>query len=195
MIGGSSVAVFLLTAGETVRFLRPLALLSPRARSKPSGVDGEANDFEINKTFAASGIEQSATGGEWRLVLQGGWTLSLSRDELLSMPQSTAVLPIACVEGWSTVQRWSGVRLAYLAHLVGVERAVSAFVDSLEKPGEPFRSVTLSADQVWDPLSLLALRVNGGDLSLDHGFPARIVIPAAPGVHCTKWVSQIAFGT
>jgi DMSO/TMAO reductase YedYZ molybdopterin-dependent catalytic subunit len=35
--------------------------------------------------------------------------------------------------------------------------------------------------------------VNGEDISLDHGFPARIVVPAAPGVHCTKWVSRMTF--
>jgi len=28
---------------------------------------------------------------------------------------------------------------------------------------------------------------------MDHGFPARIIIPALPGVHCTKWVRAIEF--
>ena len=28
-------------------------------------------------------------------------------------------------------------------------------------------------------------------LSLDHGYPARVIIPALPGVHNTKWVSRI----
>ncbi|MGZ4514873.1 MAG: molybdopterin-dependent oxidoreductase, partial [Mycobacterium sp.] len=40
---------------------------------------------------------------------------------------------------------------------------------------------------------LLALRVNGADLSPDHGFPARIIVPALPGVHNTKWVESIVF--
>jgi DMSO/TMAO reductase YedYZ molybdopterin-dependent catalytic subunit len=35
--------------------------------------------------------------------------------------------------------------------------------------------------------------VNGEDLSLDHGFSARIIVPALPGVHNTKWVSKLAF--
>lgn len=193
MIGGSSVSVFLLTAGETVRFLRPLALLSPRARSKPTGVNGKENDFEINKTFVAAAIDPVATRSSWRLRLQGHRYVSLTRDELLRLPQTTAELPISCVEGWSTVQRWTGVRLSDLARLAGVEGAVPVYVESLERPGEPFRSATLASNQMSDPLSLLALRVNGADLSLDHGFPARIVVPAAPGVHCTKWVSELRF--
>ena len=44
-----------------------------------------------------------------------------------------------------------------------------------------------------DPDALLALMVNGVDLSSDHGFPARIIVPALPGVHCTKWVRSIEF--
>ena len=37
------------------------------------------------------------------------------------------------------------------------------------------------------------LKVNGADLSLDHGYPARLIVPALPGVHNTKWVSEIRF--
>jgi DMSO/TMAO reductase YedYZ molybdopterin-dependent catalytic subunit len=47
---------------------------------------------------------------------------------------------------------------------------------------------------VRNPDSLLALRVNGVDLSPDHGYPARIIVPALPGVHNTKWVRSIEFG-
>ena len=45
-----------------------------------------------------------------------------------------------------------------------------------------------------DPDSLLALRVNGADLSPDHGYPARVIMPASPGVHNTKWVTSLTFG-
>jgi DMSO/TMAO reductase YedYZ molybdopterin-dependent catalytic subunit len=193
LVFGSSGAVFLLTAGQTLRPIRSLALLSPRARSKPTGAAGGANDFEINRTFVASGIAPAGTGAPWRLQLEGRSSRSLTRDELLALPQTTRELPIACVEGWSTVQRWTGVRLADLSGLVGVDTPGSLYVESLERPGEPFRSATLAGNQVSDPGGLLALRVNGADLSLDHGYPARIVVPGAPGVHCTKWVARLAF--
>ena len=42
-------------------------------------------------------------------------------------------------------------------------------------------------------LAMLALQVNGVDLTPDHGFPARVIVPALPGVHCTKWVRSINF--
>ena len=53
-------------------------------------------------------------------------------------------------------------------------------VESLQKGGA-LREVTLSSGQVADEQSLLALRVNGADLSLDHGYPARVIVPGAAG--------------
>jgi DMSO/TMAO reductase YedYZ molybdopterin-dependent catalytic subunit len=65
---------------------------------------------------------------------------------------------------------------------------------SLQKRGT-FRRATISRRQAADERSLLALKVNGADLSLDHGFPARLIVPALPGVHNTKWVGELAFGS
>jgi DMSO/TMAO reductase YedYZ molybdopterin-dependent catalytic subunit len=107
------------------------------------------------------------------------------------MDLHTADLPIACVEGWSTRQTWTGVRLRDLAALAGVPGPASAVVRSLETG--PFAQAELHAGQVLHPDSLLALRVNGADLSPDHGFPARLIVPAIPGVRCTKWVRSVEF--
>ena len=46
------------------------------------------------------------------------------------------------------------------------------------------------ARQIAADDSLLALKVNGEDLSPDHGYPARVIVPALPGVHNTKWVGR-----
>ncbi|MFC7590809.1 molybdopterin-dependent oxidoreductase [Nonomuraea antimicrobica] len=109
------------------------------------------------------------------------------------MPLYTYALPIACVEGWSTVQTWTGVRLADLARLAGVQPgSTGVTARSLQRVGY-FGTASLSAAQVADPRSLLALRVNGADLSLDHGYPARVIVPNAPGVHNTKWVRELDF--
>jgi DMSO/TMAO reductase YedYZ molybdopterin-dependent catalytic subunit len=106
------------------------------------------------------------------------------------MAQHDEELPIACVEGWSTRQRWSGVRLRDLGTLVGAPAGSVLHVQSLQPRGA-FRETTLGHAQHTSDQALLALRVNGADLSLDHGFPARIVVPGLPGVHCTKWVASL----
>jgi len=84
------------------------------------------------------------------------------------------------------------VPLRDLARLCGAPPGALCRVESLQPRGR-FRQVTLSSDQVEEPDTLLALRVAGRDLPLDHGYPARTIIPAAPGVHCTKWVARLTF--
>ncbi len=191
LVGAGSLFVAVLTAGQTIGgFTRGAALLLPRGRSRGSG----PNDFQVNRTAAAAAIAPADTGSDWRLTLHGpAGQLLLDRATLEAMPQHSAELPIACVEGWSTTETWSGVRLRDLAALAGIPDPARAAVWSLERFGA-FNHAVLQANQVGNPDSLLALRVNGVDLSPDHGYPARIIVPALPGVHNTKWVRSIEFG-
>ena len=190
LVGGSSLAVFLLTAGQSIGTLRPVSLLSPRTQSYGDG----PNDFQVNRTAAAAGIRPSDVGPGWALEVAAvsGRRVRFSRADLMGLKQVTADLPIACVEGWSVQQRWTGVRLSDLAALVGIRHATGARVESLERAGA-FARASLSGHQVRAREALLALQVNGADLSSDHGYPARTIIPAAPGVHNTKWVARILF--
>lgn len=195
LVGAGALGVAVLTAGQTVGGVaRQTALFLPHGRTKANG----PNDFPVNKTAAAAGIYPAAVGAAWRLTLTGGpIPVVLDRAALAAMPQHTARLPIGCVQGWSTVQTWSGVRLADLAAAAGVPAPVAARVHSLQtvadyRIGDYSRAV-LQANQIRDPEALLALRVNGVDLSPDHGYPARIIVPALPGVHNTKWVGSVDF--
>jgi DMSO/TMAO reductase YedYZ molybdopterin-dependent catalytic subunit len=188
LVGSGVLLMTTLSAGQVIGgATRGAALLLPRGRSRGAG------DFQVNKTAAAAGIDPVSTGDSWRLTLRGGPSrVVLDRAMLIRMPQHTARLPIACVEGWSTTQTWSGVRLADLARLAGVPEPGLARVTSLQRGGV-FNRASLQANQIDHPDALLALRVNGADLSLDHGYPARVIVPALPGVHNTKWVAAIEF--
>ncbi|HEY6424566.1 MAG TPA: molybdopterin-dependent oxidoreductase [Pseudonocardiaceae bacterium] len=187
MVAASSVALLGLSVGQSIGGrVRSTALLAPR------GQNPGPTDFQVNKTAAVAGV--GPVDESWRLELIGPASrVALSRAQLLALRQHTARLPIACVEGWSTgVQTWTGVRLADLAVLAGALPEARLFVESLQRGGG-FGSATLSAGQVQAPDALLALRVNGVDLTPDHGFPARVVVPALPGVHNTKWVTRMTF--
>lgn len=188
LVGGGAALVAVLTAGQTLGGpVRPLALLLPRGRSSGDG----PTDFQVNRTAEAAGITEDLTGAGWRLTLSGGPApVVLDRAGLAAMPQHTADLPIACVEGWATWQTWTGVRLRDLAAAAGVADPSSLRAVSLE-PAGAFSSARLTRGQVLDPDSLLATHVNGVELSPDHGYPARVIVPALPGVHNTKWVTAL----
>ncbi|MER7975835.1 molybdopterin-dependent oxidoreductase [Streptomyces sp. NPDC095817] len=195
-VGGGALLLAATTVGHSFDApVRETALLAPHGGPEPGSGPGA---FQINKTAASRGIDPKETGADaWRLVVAGnGRTVRLSRAQLQELPLHGSALPIACVEGWSTSdQEWRGVRLRDLAELVGydTDTAPDVVVESLQRAGA-FRVAALRYNQVRDPLSLLALSVNGADLTPDHGYPARIIVPAAPGVLNTKWVSRMTFG-
>jgi DMSO/TMAO reductase YedYZ molybdopterin-dependent catalytic subunit len=194
--GAGSLLVAALSVGQALGGpLRRTALLAPHGQEAGGG----PGNFQVNRTAAFAGIREAETGEAWRLTLAGGGQaghapVMLRRADLLRMRQHTASLPIACVEGWSTDnQAWTGVRLRDLARLAGLTRPSSVLVRSLQHGGA-FSQAVLSAEQIMNSDSLLALRVNGADLTPDHGYPARVIVPASPGVHNTKWVASLTFG-
>ncbi|MFI9262992.1 molybdopterin-dependent oxidoreductase [Streptomyces werraensis] len=194
LVGGGSLLLVATSAGRSFDGpLRHTAVLTPHGGSEPGSGPGA---FQVNKTAEYAGIRSDDTTEEaWRLTVTGRTgAVRLSRADLLAMDQHDADLPIACVEGWSTSdQAWRGVRLRDLAALVGYDEPADVFVESLQLRGT-WRHAALSAGQVADGRSLLALSVNGADLTPDHGHPARVIVPAAPGVLNTKWVTRLTFG-
>jgi DMSO/TMAO reductase YedYZ molybdopterin-dependent catalytic subunit len=181
-VGGGSAALLVANAGQSLGGpFRDLAVLAPR----------RAGGFPVNKTAHGAGVTADMVGPAYRLVVAGGpQELELTLDELLALPQATHSLTLGCVEGWSTRQSWTGVPLRELARRAGVPDPAELVVGSLQPKGV-LRQATLSSGAVADPRSLLALRVNGAPLPLDHGYPARIIVPGLPGVHNTKWVGRL----
>lgn len=182
---GVAAGGVLLTVGQTLRPLEPLALLAKRRPSKgPQGVP-------INRTADAAGIAPVMSEDDWRLNVTGpSGSRTLSHAELLALPQIVVDLPITCVEGWSADARWGGVRVRELARLVGGSDLSFVGVESTERAGV-YRRTTLPTAYAQHPDTLLALTINGQRLSRDHGFPARIIAPNRPGVLQTKWVRAL----
>ncbi len=129
---------------------------------------------------------------KWRLRITGlvGKVVELSYDELQLMPCKEILVDFHCVTGWSVRGvRWSGVPLRYLAGLVEVkDNARWVLVKGLDG-----YTATIPVEDFLHEDSLLALRLNSRPLSVEQGFPARIVIPHLYGWKGVKWVSEIVF--
>ena len=182
--GAAVGVVTLTTAGQSVSWLRGMDLLAPRDPTVgPQGLP-------INRTAAQAGVLTSALDPTWQLEVDGPRPYRLTPAQLAALPQHEAVLPIACVEGWSVNGHWGGVRLIDLLDRVGAPASAVVRITSIEQTGS-YRTATMSSEYARDPLTLLALRLGGAPLSIDHGFPARIIAPGRPGVLQTKWVRRI----
>jgi DMSO/TMAO reductase YedYZ molybdopterin-dependent catalytic subunit len=179
----SGVAV-VATAGATVPWLRDVSGLAWRTDRGSQGVP-------VNRTAAGAGVIPDAQSPDWRLEVttpSGGRSFSLA--ELNALPQTTAELPIACVEGWSQSATWTGVSFPELLRASGAQPGAQVTVTSLEKVGLYATSV-LPGEHTADDITLLALKLNGEVLDLDHGFPCRVIAPNRPGVLQTKWVTKL----
>ncbi|WP_186446839.1 molybdopterin-dependent oxidoreductase [Mycolicibacterium porcinum] len=172
------------TAGQSVPLLRELSMLAPRSGRGPQGVP-------VNRSAVAAGVLRSARASEYRLtVTNGSQVRDFSLAELQALPQTTRRLPIACVEGWSVDAEWTGVMLSRLIAEVGASSGSDVRMISLEPPG-PYSRTVLPARHARDSATLIALRLNGEPLALDHGYPCRLIAPSRPGVLQTKWLSRI----
>ncbi|CAN5308277.1 molybdopterin-dependent oxidoreductase [soil metagenome] len=181
----ATAAVVGLTAGQSFRLFDVTNLFAPRKNG--TGPQG----LPVNRTAKAADVEQSATSSEWRLTVANGATeRTLNYAELSAMPQYESVLPIACVEGWSQYATWRGVRVKDLVDLVGADVSADLRIVSLQT-NSMYGQTTMQAEFARDDLTLVALEVDGAVLDLDHGYPARIIAPARPGVLQTKWLSRI----
>lgn len=149
------------------------------------------NALPVNRTAKAAKVIDDAMSADWKLtVTAGNVSKTFTRTELEALTQYEVTLPIACVEGWSQLASWKGPRLKDLMDSVGAHPGSSVRATSLEK-GSSYAVTTMEPEFARDDLTLIALEVDGATLDIDHGFPARVIAPARPGVLQTKWLTSV----
>jgi len=133
---------------------------------------------------------------EWRLRIHGmvDQELTLTYEDLLAREMTEAWVTLCCVSnpvGGDLIGNawWSGVRIADLLAEAGVQPGADAVKQTSEDGwtcGTPLEALTDGRD------ALLAVAMNGQPLPVEHGFPARLVVPGLYGfVSATKWVVDL----
>jgi DMSO/TMAO reductase YedYZ molybdopterin-dependent catalytic subunit len=136
----------------------------------------------------------------WDPAVRGPWFLEvggavkrparLSLAELAKLPSITQRVNHYCVEGWTAVMEWTGVRVSTLARLVGLEEGVG-YVD--------FDSFDSGYHESWDlesathPQTLIAYGSRGEWISAMHGAPARLHSPVKLGYKSVKYLTRVTF--
>jgi Oxidoreductase molybdopterin binding domain len=180
--GGAGVGVVALTTvGQVIPTLEPIALLAPRRpKQGPLGVP-------INMTAKAAAIEVPAS---YRLTVLGPRSFDLDLASVEAVPFVERHIPLACVEGWSVSARWGGPPLLDLVRRAGGDGDSTVTVVSLQHGG--FSTSIIRGSQMR--AALLATHLNGHRLTLDHGYPVRLIAPNRAGVLNTKWINRIEVG-
>ncbi len=124
--------------------------------------------------------------------------MTLTYDDLLARPQVERIVTLCCVSNevggeYISNASFQGVLLADILREAGVkDGAEQVFSTSLDgwTSGFPVAAALDGRD------AMIALGMNGEALPLEHGFPARLVVPGLYGyVSATKWLSKIDLTT
>jgi DMSO/TMAO reductase YedYZ molybdopterin-dependent catalytic subunit len=139
---------------------------------------------------------------EWRLTLDGlvsGLSVSLNiRNLLASFQVHEQITRLVCVEGWSAIAGWVGLRFDDLLRAYPpVSQAKWARLESSVNLGpwgnpDPY-FVSLDLATARHPQTLLATHLNGKPLTVEHGAPLRLLVPVKLGLKNIKAVTRISY--
>ena len=139
---------------------------------------------------------------EWRLTLDGlasGLSVSLNLRNLLgSFQVHEQITRLVCVEGWSAIAGWAGLRFEDLLRAYPpMSQAKWLRLESSVNLG-PWRNpdpyyVSLDLSTARHPQTLLATHLNGKPLTVEHGAPIRLVAPMKLGLKNIKAITRITY--
>jgi DMSO/TMAO reductase YedYZ molybdopterin-dependent catalytic subunit len=118
--------------------------------------------------------------------------VELDLDAIRSLPKHEQIIDFKCVEGWSVVTWFAGVRFSDFTAKFAPGSDKAGYV-SMVTPGDGYY-VGLDAPSAMHPQTLLAYEMNGEALTSDHGAPLRLVIPVKYGIKNIKRIGKIAYG-
>lgn len=160
-------------------------------RMAPEPSDAELTPSDAFPSYFISDDMPVAPAG-WALKVGGlvARPMVLSLEQLQRMARTDMRVRHHCVEGWSAVAAWHGVRVREIAELVGADPRAS-YVE--------FRSFDAGYWSSWDresalhPQTILAYGMNGEELYPDHGAPLRLYSAVKLGYKMVKYLTEVNF--
>jgi len=162
-----------------------------------------SSDFRPNGSIDPTDPEYLALKAkgfsDYRLVVDGlvDRPLSLSLADLRALPSRTQITRHDCVEGWSSIAKWSGARLGPLLDQAGLKKTARYIVfhcgDTLEQTldgsGQYYESIDLI--DAFHPQTILAYAMNDQPLPVPHGAPLRLRVERQLGYKQAKYIMRI----
>lgn len=166
------------------------ALFDPRrlAPELPEEDETAPEDFPAYKI----GEVYPAPPAGWALRVTGlvARPLALGVDDLRRLPVTRTRVRHHCVEGWSAVASWEGVRVSELARLAGADPR-ARYVEF--RAFEPGYFSSWDVESALHPQTVLAYGMNGAPLTREHGAPVRLYAAVKLGYKMVKYVSEVSF--
>ncbi len=132
---------------------------------------------------------------EWRLTVDGlvDHPFELTYDELRGLDAVEQVQTLECISNpvggeLISTAKWTGIRVADLLKRAGVR---SGAYDLVMTSWDGYTDSILM-EKALEPTTLVAYGMNDEVLPVEHGFPARMLIPDIYGMKNVKWVAKLS---
>jgi hypothetical protein len=188
------------------------------ARLAPTFPRAMAKEPRVNGTMGLSDMDDEPE--TWRLRVEGlaegsapapavgdggpDGAILLTMEAIQRLPRAEMVTELKCIEGWSEVVQWAGVRFADFAAAYPPARRsgepadvrhrsddMPEYVSLVTPDGEYY--VGLDMASALHPQTLLCYEMNGAPLTPEHGAPLRLVLPVKYGIKNLKRIGTIRF--
>jgi len=160
-------------------------------RMAPEYPVSKATPIQVNGRI---GIRDEIDVDEWLLRVEGPDGSLLEEVDLATMqslPQNDMVIEHKCIEGWSSIVHWGGVRFRDF-HERYADRVGDVEFVGLETPDGQYY-VGWDIDSILHPQTMLALRQGTEPLTDIHGAPLRLATPNKYGIKCLKRIGVIRY--
>ncbi|MEP7353343.1 MAG: molybdopterin-dependent oxidoreductase [Acidobacteriota bacterium] len=159
---------------------------SPEFASSVAGTDTRLNgDIGLGNDFEAD---------TWNLSverLNASSPIEVTMQQIRSLPRVEQTTQLNCIEGWTVMVHWAGVRFADFTAQFAPESRSAKYV-RMQTPDEEYY-VGLDSASAFHPQTLLCYEMDGAPLTSAHGAPLRLVIPVKYGVKNIKRIGTITY--
>ena len=188
--GGNAVRPALLSVSRINDWIGEKILYSPVRLART--YDPSERSQRLPRYFVSRTMPMLRDPTAWRLEVDGlvERPLSLTLDDLMTMPRTSYTVKHHCVEGWSAIASWHGVAVSAIAARCGVRLGARYVM---------FRSFDADYSNGWDlasamhPQTILAYGMNDNPLPAAHGAPLRLYAPIKLGYKLTKYLLSMTF--
>ncbi len=140
------------------------------------------------------GLKSDLDTAAWRLhvIKTSGDTLFITLNEIKKLPKTEIIFDFKCIEGWSQVSHWGGVKFSDFAHYFHLEKEVTLKYIGLSTPDEAYY-VGIDMPSAMHPQTLVCYEMNGKPLPVNQGFPLRMIVPVKYGIKSLKRIGTMYF--
>ena len=166
-------------------------LLSDKHLAKEYPVSIAANPARVNGNL---GMKSQFDPSTWAMnvIRANGDTLKIKLEDIKKIRKTEIVFNFKCIEGWSQITHWSGVRFSEFMNVYGLNEEGAMKYLGLSTPDKEYY-VGIDMPSAMHPQTLLCYELNGKPLPLNQGYPLRLIIPVKYGVKSLKRIGDMYF--